>query len=1055
MLQPISRYLPVCMVMIGGSLLGIVLLGHFSSKYNTHKPAIALKIAVCKGVFHYGFMSLPLPCLELLLADTSARTVVGPPTPALAEEYSIVQYLDINVTFSSSGEELTKNNSQNTVGLEMMAETTAPAQAFLADDSNASVDFSNLYVAVLQCFAIILCGYVAGRSNIISQTEARGLNTFVSYFSLPALIFLSLSRLNFSCVNWLFLCAICLAKTTVFALVAIITLLVHRPTDFSKAGLYAIFCTQSNDFALGYPIVEALYGVSHPDFPSYLYLLAPISLVFLNPLGFILMEVGKNIQATRSSTRQQTLHSSSSADGDNVNSTSDNASMTSASSDRPDNPVVPPESRRKPSVLKKFQFLTKTLKGIVLNPVVTMSILGILFNTLFGGRMPQLFENILEVLGQAFSASALFALGVRMVGQVASLRGSSLVVPGILITVKTLMLPLVCREFVSLLKPGGDAANTTKDYSNYGFLYGTFPTAPSVFVFASHYNVQPDLMASSMVAVTFLSAPLMLVSAKMVSLVHINPLYYVVELENFLFQVSIVGIIASLWVLVVFLLNRKWRQVPHFITLCLAASQCIAALGALLWSVLDCEHMWQLYLQFTLVTFGVFASRFFTALLAASLFLLRWRSLSTVLSLRPVMMVIGWGIPGILVLVLVMAVQREIDVVDKQDLNFQYGTTQAVIALLLLWFTLFTTIVCLILQQRQQRRYEPYSSLSDAQSPDDVAPLNLARNGDDIAARPVLFDGSDMDVTSSDSDTLFSPNEELRPASRTSKNHRFSCPKSTAGSSPPLIKPVSFALSDAVHETEARGEQRNCDIDDLNKVSNRNNLDPQCSEAASRVSIGAGNEDHSMNASQSSQQAYSDGTKLRSRNIFDASNNESSYRQHQPSVTRLTIPQESTILRDRDDEFQMMRHVVLLLFLCSSMIVGFGLCLWTLVSDDVSGVYVEMVFLDAVLNYGQGLITAAIFGLDPNLIVLPLSRWYRRLRYGASAIRLPPLNDVPVAHLQVCEQFRRYHMDQCCRDIVRNRRWRLQKLQGVFAGQELVDWLLMVGLANDRTHAVR
>ena len=35
-------------------------------------------------------------------------------------------------------------------------------------------------------------------------------------------------------------------------------MLVHRPTDFSKAGLYAIFCTQSNDFALGYPICEFL-----------------------------------------------------------------------------------------------------------------------------------------------------------------------------------------------------------------------------------------------------------------------------------------------------------------------------------------------------------------------------------------------------------------------------------------------------------------------------------------------------------------------------------------------------------------------------------------------------------------------------------------------------------------------------------------------------------------------------------------------------------------------------------------------------------------------------
>ena len=44
-------------------------------------------------------------------------------------------------------------------------------------------------------------------------------------------------------------------------------------------------------------------------------------------------------------------------------------------------------------------------------------------------------------------------------------------------------------------------------------------------------------------------------------------------------------------------------------------------------------------------------------------------------------------------------------------------------------------------------------------------------------------------------------------------------------------------------------------------------------------------------------------------------------------------------------------------------------------SEEVSGVYVEMVFLDAVLNYCQGLVTAVIFGLDTKLIVLPLLRW--------------------------------------------------------------------------------
>lgn len=45
---------------------------------------------------------------------------------------------------------------------------------------------------------------------------------------------------------------------TVFVLVCVLTLMVASPESrYSKAGLYAIFATQSNDFALGYPIGEA------------------------------------------------------------------------------------------------------------------------------------------------------------------------------------------------------------------------------------------------------------------------------------------------------------------------------------------------------------------------------------------------------------------------------------------------------------------------------------------------------------------------------------------------------------------------------------------------------------------------------------------------------------------------------------------------------------------------------------------------------------------------------------------------------------------------------
>lgn len=134
--------------------------------------------------------------------------------------------------------------------------------------------------------------------KIISNHETKGLNTFVGTFALPSLIFLSLVELNWQTVNWTYLLAILIAKSIVFFSVCIITLLVVRPINYGRAGILATFCTQSNDFAIGYPIVMALYQKAHPEYASYLYLMAPISLAILNPIGYVLMEISKMQQSS-------------------------------------------------------------------------------------------------------------------------------------------------------------------------------------------------------------------------------------------------------------------------------------------------------------------------------------------------------------------------------------------------------------------------------------------------------------------------------------------------------------------------------------------------------------------------------------------------------------------------------------------------------------------------------------------------------------------------------------------------------------------------------------
>jgi hypothetical protein len=134
-------------------------------------------------------------------------------------------------------------------------------------DTPPTMSIDKLFPALLECFGIILCGYIAGRANIITSTQAKGLGNFVSKFALPALLFKNMVLLDFGNVIWPFLWSILIAKVSVFFIVCVITLLVASPdTRFSKAGLFSIFATQSNDFALGYPIGESFHPFSFSPF---------------------------------------------------------------------------------------------------------------------------------------------------------------------------------------------------------------------------------------------------------------------------------------------------------------------------------------------------------------------------------------------------------------------------------------------------------------------------------------------------------------------------------------------------------------------------------------------------------------------------------------------------------------------------------------------------------------------------------------------------------------------------------------------------------------------
>ena len=92
---------------------------------------------------------------------------------------------------------------------------------------------------------------------------------------------------------------------------------------------------------------------------------------------------------------------------------------------------------------------------------------------------------------------------------------------------------------------------------------------------------------------------------------------------------------------------------------------------------------------------------------------------------------------------------------------------------------------------------------------------------------------------------------------------------------------------------------------------------------------------------------------------------------------------------------------------------GIALCIWTLVMERMTGIYVELVFLDGFLNFGQGLFTFAIFGLDAKYVLMPLQKWLRRKWYGQESLVLLDWEDLDEETKRQCQQFLKHHISNC------------------------------------------
>lgn len=811
--------------------------------------------------------------------------------------------------------------------------------------------YEKLLPVLLQCFVIVTLGYVSGRSRLVPQSETKGLQMTVSYFFLPALVFRSLATIDLYMVNLKFLASIFIGKMIIFVSTGLLTWLLKRENRASFAGLFAIFCSQSNDFALGYPLVSYLYEKDHPEFSHYLYLIAPIQLMILNPIGFILMEYG-----------------------------------------RISNDQRPVQCQPRPS-----SHLRRTMMGVLKNPIIVMTAAGIAANFAFQRKLPLVIATIVEPLGAGFTACALFLLGQNMVGGFDTMCKYTLLITTLLVCVKVLAAPIIIREVISHIGIPDNA------YTDFGFLYGMLPPAPTVAIFATQFCLPKDAVSAGVVLGTFVSAPLIFITATM-SKISDNPSYQQ-TLSTAISCTSLVALPFCLWTMFVLLPKRK--RVTHSSTMWLLAAQTFTSLGGLMlfWMSEDRNVLFHIHTAVSMS--GIFASRIWTAVIAVVLMLSHQRSLCYVLKIRSTLIFAGFAASLIGTLILIAGIPFGSHQPLVHDPNFHLGRLQAAVALIVLLVSFLLSLYGLVRQQRFRSRdeYRPILFPDDGENNSTTTVRNLSPSSGKLPR-----------VSSLSASTN---------ALRTSTNLCANC----------------LCLKDSKQPNS--GQDLVLDLEDIGKPKFIKRKVPRV-RRLSEKQAGA-------NGEIISEELIASGSRFNPLHCGPTYHCTVIERKACVSTVKAYLNQVykgEEVTEPEVDLHQSFRHVCLLIMLLFSMLIGIAVCLWQLLIERPSGILLELEFLDIVFNYGQGILTFIVFGADASCVLFPflgiLDVFFCR------GVDLPAFCELSVEVKQQCEQFRIYHMDICASDICPD----VDVESVVFSGQQMCDWLCLVGLARTRDDAV-
>ena len=288
---------------------------------------------------------------------------------------------------------------------------------------------------VLPIFGLILCGYLIGRTRLIGAAGIAGLGNFVFYVAIPALLVRTLGRGGFpDDIDF----GILGAYFGGVALVAAPALLIGRALfriSFEEQVLFAMASVFANTVMIGIPLIVTAFG--ERGLVPILMIVAIHSLLLL-AIPTVLIEVSRG---------------------------------------RGGRPI---------------DSLKSTAAALAQNPVLLSLAAGAALHA-SGGTLPGPFDRFLELLGQAATPCALFALGATLTQfRIAGNLAGSLTASLLKLTLHPLAVWLL-GAYVFDIEPLWLATAT---------ITAALPTGANVFILAQKYDTYLQRAASTVVLST-------------------------------------------------------------------------------------------------------------------------------------------------------------------------------------------------------------------------------------------------------------------------------------------------------------------------------------------------------------------------------------------------------------------------------------------------------------------------------------------------------------------------------------------------------------------------